>query len=134
MWEDLKATPYPLLHNGLELDDRLALLDFYMTWSIGEFIECKNTLSPTMIVLLRNCKRELAPLLKKLDSGRQSYFEQLLLIAKEVLRGARTKEGCPNTAREAEHELERFFSSSEHPLSSDFQSDGAIQVMNDRVL
>jgi hypothetical protein len=92
MWEDLKAIGPPPLHDDVELEFRLALLDFYMTPCIEEFIESGRTLSPGSIVLLRNCKRGLAPLLKKLDGSTLSYFKQLLLLSREVLRRVRVKE------------------------------------------
>jgi len=86
MWEDLKATPHPHLYDDLEFEFRLALLDYYITWIVEEFIEREGSLQPEMLVLLRECELALAPQLKKLHGGASRYFEQSLGLSREVLR------------------------------------------------
>jgi hypothetical protein len=68
MWEALNESTdsvVPYLRKGVELEEELALLDFYMMPCIEEFIERGGNFSPRSIILLRNCKCELASLLKK---------------------------------------------------------------------
>ena len=93
MWENLKETGCPDLRDEVELEFRLALLDYYIMPCIEEFIVCGGTLSPTAIVHLYSCKRGLASLLKQSGGvGIPCYFEQLLLLSKEVLRRVKVKE------------------------------------------
>jgi hypothetical protein len=91
MWEDLKATPYPHLSDDLEFEFRLALLDYYITWIVEEFIASEGSLQPRILVLLRECKLTLTPQLKKLQGGTLRYFEQLLGLSREVLRQAKVQ-------------------------------------------
>src|SRR5258708_17896767 len=89
MWEDLHTMGCPDLREDVELEGRLAILDFYMISYIDEFIQCNGSLAASSIVHLSNSKRELASLLKRLDGWQHSYFELLLQLARAVLR--RTK-------------------------------------------
>ncbi len=112
MWEDLKATPNPHFHDSVEPERELAVLDFYMMWSIEEFIEGEGIFDPRMIVLLRECKRGLASLLRRLDGAAYaSYFEQLLALTREVLKRVKVKEAYRIVRRDAEREKEYFDSS-----------------------
>ncbi len=112
MWEGLKAIPCPYLRDSVELEQELAGLDFYMMWSIEEFIESEGILGPRMIVLLRECKRGLAPLLRQLGGASYaSYFEQLLALTREVLKRVKVKEAYRIVRRDAEREMENFDSS-----------------------
>ena len=86
MWKDLKAIPHPHLYDDLEFEFGLALLDYYITWIVEDFIEREGSLQPEMLVLLRECELTLAPQLKKLRGGTSRYFEQLLGLSREVLR------------------------------------------------
>ena len=72
--EDLQRMGRPYLCDDVELEAWLALLDFYMTPYIEEFIDRQGKLTPDSIVHLRNCKQRLAPLLKQL--ARSSYARQ----------------------------------------------------------
>jgi hypothetical protein len=123
MWEYLKEIGPPPLRDDVELEFKLALLDFYMIPCIEEFIESGGTLSPSTIVHLRTCKRGLAPLLKKLDGWILSYFEKLLRLSREVLRRVRVKEALLIVRCDAEREIEEFFSWADGPLFSDLQTE-----------
>ncbi len=104
MWEDLKATPHPHLSDSSEFEFRLALLDYYITWIVEEFIEHEGFLQPEMLALLRECKHTLASLLKKLHAGKLRYFEQLLVLSGEMLRRVKVKETCCFVQRDGEQE------------------------------
>ena len=115
MWENLKATPSLHLRDSVELERELAIFDFYMRWSIEEFIECEGILDPRMIVLLRECKRELASLLRGQDGGslcpsNTIYFEHLLALVRAVMRRVKVKEAYSMVRRDAEQEMEQFCS------------------------
>ena len=115
MWEDLKAILSPHLKDGVELERKLAILDFYMRWGIEEFFEYEGILDPRMIVLLRECKRELASLLRGQDgeslySSNMIYFEHLLALARAVLRRVKVKEAYSMVRRDAEQGMEQFYS------------------------
>jgi hypothetical protein len=84
MWENLKESGCPELRDDVELEFRLALLDYYIRPCIEEFIVCGGTLEPSTIFHLRNCKRNLASLLKKSNGVILCYFEQLLMLSKKV--------------------------------------------------
>ena len=84
MWENLKESGCPELRDDVELEFRLALLDYYIRPCIEEFIVCGGTLAPSTIFHLRNCKRNLASLLKKSNGVILCYFEQLLMLSKKV--------------------------------------------------
>ena len=81
MWESLKEAGCPNLRDDVELEFRSALLDFYIMPCIEEFIVC-GTLSPSTIVHLRNCKRNLASLLKK-SNGAILFFVRRFLLSRE---------------------------------------------------
>lgn len=121
MWEGLKATPSPRLRNDVELERELVILEFYVLWSIGEFIECEGILDPRMIVLLRECKHGVVCVLRQLHGELHdvSYFEQLLALAREVLRRVKVKEAYRIVKHNAEQEMERFCSSSFNPPFED---------------
>jgi hypothetical protein len=129
-WGNLKATPPPYLWDGVELQRELAILDFYMKWSIEEFIEGEGILRPRQIVLLRECTRGLATLLRQLYraspySSYVSYFEQLLALAREVLRRVKVKEAYHIVRHDTDREMEDFYSS---PFVSPFESEKAVSI------
>ncbi len=110
MWEDhleILAMSFPSLHY-LRQDDEasLELLDFYMVDSLETFIAHRGVLNPRDIVLLYNNKRSLAGIFKRLDGVVDSngYFEQLLMMSKEVLRRVNVKEAHLIVTHIAEHE------------------------------
>jgi hypothetical protein len=70
-WENLKETGCPYLLDDVELEIRLALLDYFIMPCVEEFIVCGGARSPGAIVHLRNCKRGLVSLLK--ESGGVRY-------------------------------------------------------------
>ncbi len=111
MWEELQSSGCPELRDDVELEADLALLDFYMIQCIEEFITYRGKLTPSTIVHLRNCKCELASLLRQSNGAIPCYFEDLLRLSREVLRRVKVKEACFLVAREAENEMERLFSS-----------------------
>ena len=109
MWEELLRTGCPELRDDVELEADLALLDFYIMPCIEEFITYRGKLTPSTIVHLRNCKCELASLLRQSNGAIPCYFEDLLRLSREVLRRVKVKEACLIVAREAEREMERFY-------------------------
>src|SRR5258707_15111681 len=101
MWGDhleILALTFPSLPSVDHLDpddrDSLELLDFYMEDCLEAFIANKGRLDPRFVVLLYNCKCDLARLLKRLDgiADGYGYFQQLLALSKEVLRHLNVKE------------------------------------------
>jgi len=94
MWEELQGAGCPDLRDNVELEAGLALLDFYIMPCIEEFITYRGKLAPNTIVHLRNCKCELATLLKQSSGAVPCYFEDLLRLSREVLRRVKVKEAC----------------------------------------
>src|SRR5260370_27532088 len=115
MWEDhseILVQTFPSLPSldHLNPDDRdtLELLDFYMEDCLEAFIANKGHLDPRFVVLLYDCKCDLARLLKKLDgvADGYGYFEQLLELSNEVLRHLNVKEARLHLERQATHDCE----------------------------
>jgi len=115
MWEDhteILVQTFPSLPSldHLHPDDRddLELLDLYMEDCLEAFIVNKGHLEPRFVVLLYDCKCDLARLLKKLDgvADGYGYFEQLLALSKEVLRHLNVKEARLLLERQATHDCE----------------------------
>lgn len=101
MWRDhleLLALTFPSLPSVDHLDpndrDSLELLDLYMEDCLEAFTANKGRLDPRSVVLLYDCRCDLARLLKKLDGVADvpGYFQQLLMLSKEVLRHLNVKE------------------------------------------
>jgi hypothetical protein len=107
-WEELQRAGCPGLRDDVELEVGLALLDFYIMPCIEEFITYRGKLAPGTIVHLRNCKCELASLLKQSNGVVPCYFEDLLRLSREVLRRVKIEEARLIVAREAEREKDRF--------------------------
>lgn len=122
MWEGLKESGCPGLRDDVELEFRLALLDFYIMPYIEEFIANEGMLAPSTIAHLHTCKRGLASLLKQSDGAIPCYFEQLLMLAREVLRRVKVKEALLIAQREAEREMEWLFSSPDDFFSADSEN------------
>ena len=118
-WEELKEAGCLNLRDDVELEAGLALLDFYIMPCIEEFITYRGKLAPSTIVHLRNCKCELASLLKQSNGAVPCYFEDLLMLSREVLRRVKVKEARLIVACEAEREMERLFSSPDDFFSAD---------------
>src|SRR5690348_3948270 len=93
-WEELQRAGCPGLRDDVELEAGLALLDFYIMPCIEEFITYWGKLSPSTIVHLRNCKCELASLLRQSNGAVPCYFEDLLRLSRKVLRRVKVKEAC----------------------------------------
>lgn len=126
MWEGLKTVPHPYLRDSVDLERELAMLDFYMMWSIEEFIEGDGALNPRSIVLLRECTRELVPLLRRLGgTSYVSYFEQLLALAREVLRRVQVREAYRIVKHDAEQEMDDYSSSQFAPP---FEEETAVPI------
>ncbi len=115
MWEDhieILVQTFPSLPSLDHLNpndrDDLELLDFYMVWCLEAFIANKGHLEPRFVVLLYDCKCELARLLKKLDgvADGYGYFKQLLALTNEVLQHLNVKEAHLILARQASHDCE----------------------------
>ena len=115
MWEDhteILVQTFPSLPSLDHLNpndrDDLELLDHYMEECIEAFIVNKGQLEPRFVVLLYDCKCDLARLLKKLDgvSDGYGYFELLLELSKEVLRHLKVKEARLILARQASQDCE----------------------------
>jgi hypothetical protein len=86
---------------------------------IKEFIAYEGPLTPGTILYLHNCRYELASLLKQSNGAVPCYFEQLLRLSREVLRRVKVKEALLIARREAEREMESFFSAPDDFFSVD---------------
>ncbi len=115
MWEEhseILVQTFPSLPSldHLHPDDRdaIELLDFYMEDCLEAFIANKGHIKPRFIVLLYDCKNDLARLLKKLDgvADGYGYFEQLLALSKEALRHLNVKEARLIMERQDLHDCE----------------------------
>ncbi len=122
MWEGLKEAGCPDLRDDVEFEGRLVLLDFYIMPSIEAFIAYGGTLTLGTILHLHNCRHELTSLLKQSNGAVPCYFEQLLRLSREVLRRVKVKEALLIARREAEREMESFFSSPDDFFSVDSEN------------
>ncbi len=114
MWEEhseilaLTSPSLPsLAHLNHDDRDSLELLDFYIEDRIEIFITNQGHLNPRDIILLYNCKRDLASLIKKLNGvvDENGYFVQLLMMLREVLRRVNVTDGSSHS-REQSQKLE----------------------------
>jgi hypothetical protein len=113
MWEEhseILALTFPslpsLVHLNQDDRDSSELLDSYMEDLLETFIINEGHFDPRDILLLRNCKRDLACLIRKLDGvvDANGYFVQLLLLSREVLRYADCNEAYLIVTHDAELE------------------------------
>ncbi len=112
MWQVLKEhadTVVPYLRDDVELEAGLALLDFSIMPCIEEFVTHGGKLAPDTVVHLRNCKCELASMLRQSKGAVPCYFEDLLKLAREVLRRVKIKEALLVAQGEPECEMESFY-------------------------
>ena len=112
-------TVVPYLRDDVELEVGLALLDFYIMPCIEDFVTHGGKLAPCMIVHLRNCKCELASLLRQSNGAVPCYFEDLLKLSREVLRRVKVKEALLAAQGDVEHEMESFYDSPDEIFSVD---------------
>jgi len=109
-WEELQSG-CPSLRDDVEPEAELALLDFFIMLCIEEFITQQGKLTPSTIVHLRNCKCELASLLRQSNGAIQCYFEDLLILSREMPRCIKVKEALLIAQCETKCEMESLFSS-----------------------
>src|SRR5712691_374820 len=135
MWEEhseILALTFPSLpsldHLNHDHRNSLELLDLYIEDCIETFVCDEGHLDPRDIMLLYNCKRDLASLIKKLDGvvDENGYFVQLLMMSREVLRRVNVKEARLTVAHNEECECEEFFSHRKDSLFPSFQTESSV--------